>query len=214
MKKLADACAELDSVRVRRAKELSDVKQLQFRAGHVDPYGVVTKAVIVLSYSHWEGFFNDCVDCYLSYLRQSGCQVQSMRWTLVSGLLTSDLQRLRDKNHSLEATREFTESLENRLGEGFQSFDATLLKSRSNLNFTRLQFVFQLLGFEVDQFQSMRLRIDKELVGWRHSIAHGDNPDLTAANAAAHVDFVRHLLSNLSDVFQMELAKVEEILAN
>jgi hypothetical protein len=50
--------------------------------------------------------------------------------------------------------------------------------------------------------QRFRIRLDKEVVGWRHSVAHGDPPDLSALAIADHVEFTANLLIILADRFQ------------
>jgi HEPN superfamily RiboL-PSP-like protein len=50
--------------------------------------------------------------------------------------------------------------------------------------------------------QRFRLKLDKELVQWRHSVAHGDQPDLSTLDISDHIDFASHLLLVLADEFQ------------
>ena len=48
---------ELDRLRLERARELSDVKAQFTKVSQADPYSIRAKAAIVLSYAHWEGFY-------------------------------------------------------------------------------------------------------------------------------------------------------------
>jgi len=50
--------------------------------------------------------------------------------------------------------------------------------------------------------QRFRIRLDKEVVGWRHGVAHGDPPDLSALDIVDHVEFTANLLIVLADRFQ------------
>ena len=68
MPKLDDFFDEIDSARVRRAKELSEIKRSFGQLAVNDVYGVASKAVVVLTYANWEGFYNECVRAYLSSL--------------------------------------------------------------------------------------------------------------------------------------------------
>jgi hypothetical protein len=68
MPKLDDFFDEIDSARVRRAKELSEIKRSFDQLAPDDVYGVASKAVVVLAYANWEGFYNECVRAYLEIL--------------------------------------------------------------------------------------------------------------------------------------------------
>jgi MAE_28990/MAE_18760-like HEPN len=66
----------------------------------------------------------------------------------------------------------------------------------------RLSWNLGILSFNLSPLQRFRLRMDRELVQWRHSVAHGDQPDLTALDINDHVDFAAGLLIALADGFQ------------
>ncbi len=193
---------EIDGARLRRAKELSEVKRSFKYAASGDVYGVKSKAVVVLSYACWEGFYNECVKSYLGFLKSSGRRVRDKDWSLLVGALSSDFDRVRDRNHSLEARHGFVAKLKNQIDCSYDSVDEKIVMARSNLDFSRLSENFGLLDFDLARMQRFRNRIDKELVGWRHSVAHGDSPDLTAMDVDAHVDFAAALLLEVADLFQ------------
>ncbi len=44
--------------------------------------------------------------------------------------------------------------------------------------------------------------LDKEVVGWRHGVAHGDAPNLGTLDAADHISFVAQVMVLVSDSFQ------------
>jgi hypothetical protein len=63
---------EIDTARIRRARELSEIKR-KFSTDRVpDPAGVNSKATVVLAYANWEGFYNECVGAYIRFLRDRG----------------------------------------------------------------------------------------------------------------------------------------------
>lgn len=196
---------EIDSNRLRRAKELSELKVRMAMLSDVTSYGIHSKAVIVLSYAHWEGFYNECVQCYINSLKGNDRKVSNVSWSMLIGILKPELQRLRDRNHSSVAESDFVDKLRELLDDGFDEFDTSVVSSRSNLNFEKLRQNFRVLGFDPTPFQRWRLRIDKELVGWRHSVAHGDDPDLSSVGLDHHISFTQRLLLLLADVFQYEM---------
>ena len=113
-----------------------------------------------------------------------------------------EFESLRDKNHSPEARRDFVISLKGRLECDFERFDASAIAAKSNLNFERLAYCYSLMNFDLGTLQRFRLRLDKELVEWRHRVAHGDSPDLSAMDIADHIDFAARLLIAVADNFQ------------
>ena len=98
--------------------------------------------------------------------------------------------------------RQFVANLKARLECRFDSFDRTTIEARSNLDFERLAQNYVVLNFDTAPMQRFRIRLDKELVGWRHRVAHGDSPDLSAMDIADHVSFAALLLVVIADSFQ------------
>ena len=197
----------IDESRLRRAKELSDIKSHLAGPSVTSPYGIHAKAVIVLSYAHWEGFYNECVDTYLNCLNEFGKKVSDVSWSMLVGILTPELKRLRDKNLSYSAQSDFVEKLSMLMKSGFKNFDSSVVVARSNLNFEKLRVNFRVLGFDISKYQMWRLRIDKELVGWRHSVAHGDSPDLSSVDLRQHIGLTQALLLLLADTFQYAISE-------
>lgn len=192
----------IDTARIRRAKELSEIKSKFSRDQDEDPSNVNSKAAVVLTYANWEGFYNDCVRTYVSFLREIGRKVRETDWMLIVGTVNSDFETLRSKNHSASAKLQFVANLRQRLECKFESFDSSIIEARSNLDFNSLSHNYKLLHFDLQSFQKFRLRLDKELVGWRHRVAHGDSPDLSSMDIADHIDFAALLLILVADSFQ------------
>ena len=193
---------EIDVARIRRARELSEIKR-RFSTDRVaDPAGVNSKATVVLTYANWEGFYNDCVRAYIRFLRDRGGKIRDTDWMLLLGAFHADFESLKARSHSYDARRQFVEDLQVRLECGFDSFDDAVVEARSNLNFERLAENFSVLNIDLSSMQRFRIRLDKEVVGWRHSVAHGDPPDLSALDIADHVEFTANLLIVLADRFQ------------
>lgn len=197
----------IDAARVQRAKELSEIKRTFSAVSYADPLGVASKSVIVLSYAAWEGFYNDCTKTYLDFLSAKGLKVSDAGWLLLIGAMSSDFVRLRDRHHSPAARREFIESLKERLICDFSGFDRSVVMARSNLDFAKLSENFTLLDLDIQPFQPKRIRLDKELVGWRHGVAHGDPPDLSAISVDDHISFTSNLLLSIADTFQIAILK-------
>src|SRR5208282_1317244 len=105
----------IDAARIRRVKELSEIKR-RFGNDHgTDPSSVSSKAAVVLTYANWEGFYNECLQTYIAFLQEERRKVREKDWMLFVCALHRDFEALRDKNHSAEARRDFVERLKIRL---------------------------------------------------------------------------------------------------
>jgi hypothetical protein len=202
MPKLDDFFDEIDSARVRRAKELSEIKRSFGQLATSDVYGVASKAVVLLAYANWEGFYNECVRAYLRFLVEKGGKVRDQDWMLLVSALHSDFESMRGRNHSPESRQAFVKKLQVAIDCGFDAVEVKTIEARSNLDFKRLSENYGLLNFDLSMMQKFRNRLDKELVGWRHAVAHGDSPDLTTMDVEDHIKFASSLLISIADQFQ------------
>jgi hypothetical protein len=191
----------IDAERARRGRELAELKRLYAQLSP-DPKGLASKSVVVLSYAHWEGFYNSCARVYIRFLRSKSAAISDIDWSLIVGVISDDLKSLRDRNHSTESRCDFVDALKAKLAGTFDNFDMAVVEARSNLDFERLSGSYRVLQFDISPFLRWRNQIDKELVGWRHAVAHGSSPDLSKMDASNHVDFTNQLLLALSDQFQ------------
>ena len=203
--------AALDGRRSQRARELSELKTRMVGAAP-DPYDLNSKSVIVLSYANWEGFYNDCISIYLEYLKHTGIKTVKPHWAMLVGALDADFARLRDKNHSYDAKTDFVEVLQSKITSTFDEFDAKCLLARSNLDFEKVRSNFRIMGLDISSILKFRNRMDKELIAWRHSVAHGNSPVLEDFAIEKHIDFTSNLLLALAGVFQEKMISVEDAL--
>ncbi|MCR8898272.1 MAE_28990/MAE_18760 family HEPN-like nuclease [Gordonia sp. GONU] len=198
-----DYFGAIDASRSRRVRELSDTKLLLGTwSGVADPFGVRSKAIVVLCYSHWEGFYNECVDNYCDFLRASDKTVTDVAWEMMVGSLDRHFEVLRSRNHSRAARREFVTSLRTTLTAKFDAFDRKSVKSRSNLDWDKLTENFLILGFDTSSLLRHRNRIQHELVGWRHAVAHGNSPNLEALDVESHIELTGNVMTIVADTFQ------------
>ena len=193
---------EIDLSRTDRIRELSEIKRLFDVSSGDDPFEVRSKALVVLSYAVWEGFYNECVEIYCRFLAEQGKRIADVSWNMLVGALSADFKALQGRNHSDAAQREFVEGLKTRIASGFEAFDESVLKAKSSLDFKKLRNNFGILDFEIEHIQVYRNRIDKELVGWRHSVAHGDSPGLGTMDATQHIALVGNVMAIVADAFQ------------
>ena len=193
---------EIDASRTRRAQELSEIKRMFAATEVADRLELRSKAVIVLSYAVWEGFYNECVEIYCRFFQDEGLTVSDAGWNMLVGALSSNFERLRSRNHSHAARLDFVEDLQTRISECFSNFDVAVIEARSNLDFDKLRDNYRVLQFDISSMQPFRNRIKLELVGWRHAVAHGDSPNLVALDVERHLSLVQTIMLLVADTFQ------------
>src|ERR1044072_9187602 len=89
---------EIDQARQSRVRELSEMKFRFTTTPDDSPFLINSKTAIVLSYSHWEGFYNDCINTYIKCLKDGNYTVRSICWSMMVGSLSAALARLKDRN--------------------------------------------------------------------------------------------------------------------
>ena len=207
MAELDDYLDRLDGERANRARELIAIKAC-FDASDRPFFGAIySKATLVLCYGVWEGFYNLCVSEYFEFLKARGGRIGKRNWMLLLGVLNSNLESLKDRNHSDKARFDFVQDLKGRIDSKYGEIDDNPVKARSNLNYDRLLLNYNILNFDVSALQKHRIRLDRELVGWRNAVAHGEAPDLSNFDIVEHVNFTAELLVVLSDSFQQGMLK-------
>jgi hypothetical protein len=197
----------IDRARIQRARELSEIKRTFHATAASDPLAIGSKSVVVLTYAIWEGFYNECVNIYIDFMVFQQVKVAETSWLLLVGAMSSDFKSLRDRHHSSIAKQEFVRRLRDCLDCSFDSLDRSVVMARSNLDFGKLDSNLKILDISVLPFVTKRIRIDRELVGWRHSVAHGSPPNLSALDVNGHIEFASELLLELSDAFQSAILK-------
>lgn len=209
-KTIDDFFNEIDAARANRVQELTEIKRLLGAPTTVsDPMGVQSKALVVLSYAAWEGFYNECVEAYCEFMKVQGSKVSDVGWKMLIGVFGSEFSSLRDRNHSPTARLEFIEGLQDKLNANFEMFDQSVIAAQSNLNWDALRMNFEILDFDLSLLQQYRNRLNNELVGWRHGVAHGSAPNLGSLDAGDHISLVAELMMLVSDAFQS--AMVEQV---
>lgn len=199
---------EIDACRLARVRELLEIKRIVEGSEGSDRLRVRSKALVVLCYAMWEGFYNDCTEIFCRFLKLGSKSVKDVGWNMMAGVLNSDFDKLRDRKHSAAARIDFVEELKNQMASGFNDFDTSIVMARSNLDFQKLRHNYRVLHFNIEPFQPHRNRIDKEVVGWRNGVAHGELPDLTPLNANRHVTLVANIMILVADSFQQGILHV------
>ena len=209
MPKLEDHFDEIDLLRTRRIRDLSEIKRAFCGPEEGVSLEVRSRALVVLSYAVWEGFYNDCVEAYCGFLATGGKKIVDVSWNMLVGALRRELDALGDRKYSSAARLAFVQDLKTGITRDCNEFDKTVVMAKSNLNFDRLRHNFKILDLDIEPIQKYRNRIDRELVGWRNRVAHGDSPQLSTMDGAKHTLLVGDVMALVADAFQEAMLKQE-----
>ncbi|GLS20792.1 hypothetical protein GCM10007874_38090 [Labrys miyagiensis] len=192
----------LDSDRIWRVRELSDLRlQFENSVGERER-NVTSRSIVVMCYAHWEGYFANCVHIFLDYLEALNLTYGALPMDFFLGACSPAFNQYRDKVDNSKSRLALIHAINAVNKTPFKGFDRKVLLPRSNLNFERLEFIFSMVGLSLAPFQPYRIKLDKELVAWRHQVAHGQMFTLDIARVISHTKFSEELMFSVREAFE------------
>lgn len=194
--------ARLDRDRIWRIRELSDLRLLHGNARSNREKEVASRSIVVLSYAHWEGYCSSCAGALVDYLESKKTPYSAIPPAMLLGAMSAAFDRYRDTADNLNSRRKLIVEFQKAIIGDVQKFDRRVILPRSNLNFERLKFIHEVIDVDISPFQKHRIKIDKELVAWRHLVAHGEMFVLDADNAESHTLLCEELMFLTKSTFE------------
>lgn len=132
----------------------------------------IIKSVVLVSYSHWEGFVKTASYYYLTFLKTQSFSNSTLSLRLLSSLLFWN----ESKNHlSAEDTIKCYEGMLSGNQHAFTYYIDDMCSTESNLNFKVLSKILFSIGLDSSLFLVDKPFIDERLLMYRNKFAHGDN---------------------------------------
>ncbi|WP_155403913.1 MAE_28990/MAE_18760 family HEPN-like nuclease [Variovorax paradoxus] len=170
----AELSDQLDADLTWRLKELSDLKQAIKDAPAINRK-VLLKALVALSYAHWEGLVKSSAQRYFDYVTNRRLPyLQLERQTYVNSFLV----RLAAFSHQKPALAERIDLINEVLDsqeKRFVKIHPDLIHTGSNLKHEVLVNICKICGIDFLQFNGDVTFIDEILLKRRNAIAHGDD---------------------------------------
>ncbi|WP_027834879.1 MAE_28990/MAE_18760 family HEPN-like nuclease [Maritalea myrionectae] len=189
---------DLGKVKTWRIRELTTLNVV-WKSTNESHKSALQRALVVMCYAHWEGFFCDGMKLLCCNLANSEIPISAINEDLVIAALQSEFDKYKDGKDKLQLKRDLVRAAKDRLHSPLGE-DWSVLLPNSNLNFETACFTLELLGV-IKPFDAHRIFIDHQLVGWRHKIAHGDNPKLNTELMLDHVHKTMRLMDLSQDYF-------------
>lgn len=197
-----DLSSLFDSDLIWRRKELSDIKAAIKIADSVSK-PVLLRAIIAMSYAHWEGYVRTCANRYFEHLTLRKKPFAEFERQIYVNSVLGRLEALHQGRVSLEARcKLINDILDGTVGR-FSYLNPDLIDTRSNLNTDVIKDICIICGVDSNHFEQNRIFLDVLLLKRRNAIAHGqqeyirpDEIDDLVANVLALMSFFRNLLEN------------------
>lgn len=184
-----------------RKREIINIQGFALANQKVKKVKPVVKSVILLSYSHWEGFVKTVSSFYLQFLK-----TQSLPVSQLSLHLLSSLYFWYDNKNQLNAEESIKnyKSLLNGEQHPIVYYIDEMCSTESNLNFKVLSKILFSIGLDSTHFLAYKPFIDERLLNLRNKFAHGDNYYDEDVDMEIAIDISKKVLE-LMDCFKNEL---------
>lgn len=198
----ADLSSIFDDDLIWRRKELSDIKAAINASDPVSKPPLL-RAIITMSYAHWEGYVRTCANRYFEYLTLRKSPYAKLERQIYINTIICRLDALHRNRVSLSERCKLVNDILDGLGGRFSYLNPELIDTRSNLNTDVIKDICLICGVDPINFEKKRDFIDVLLLKRRNAIAHGQQEFIRAneiddlvADVLALMASFRNLLEN------------------
>ncbi len=187
---------KLDYDIAQRKKEIITLKALLHNAKDKNEL-LMAKCLVILSYSHWEGFVKNATKYYMMYIKSKGISSDRYSKSLRSSLFYRQIMK---KTDSVPNKILLTENcLYNNQNLTIDEND--LCDTESNLDFNVLKKILFNIGLRTTTFDTKEIFINERIVGDRNVFAHGELRPYNTKDA----DDIANTVISLMDQYKTEI---------
>jgi len=177
----------LDSELTWRRKELSDLKLAISKADSAAK-GVLLRALVTMTYAHWEGFVRACATKYFTHLTLKRRPYTELDIQFYKNSFLARLESFFKAKSSTEDNCKFISAILESHNSKFSYINEQLIDTKSNLNTDVIKDLCVICGFDHTFFEGKRIFIDLTLLKKRNAIAHGQEDSIAAPDVDNFVD--------------------------
>ncbi|MBQ7892602.1 MAG: hypothetical protein IJ321_01520 [Alistipes sp.] len=159
------------------------------------------RSLVMLSYSHWEGFVKHVTKYFLDYLSRLGLDQSQTHPALVASSLN---YALNNKSRT-ESNRLIYEILTDKHYKLHYQSEA-MCDTKSNLNFEVLEVISTNIGIDISGLSLKEKQIDEIMLGRRNKIAHGENDSLDKEYGIEVADISISMMTEFKTLLQNMIA--------
>lgn len=170
----ADFSAQITDDRNWRIKEISDLKSA-IRRGDANLRKVLLRALITLSYAHWEGYVKFAAKKYLDYVALRKYAYGNLNKQFLRNLFLPRLGAMYNARINVAERVSLIDEILNSADQRFSQVNEDLVNTKANLNFEVFSEVCIICDVPLQGFAEKSTFIDVVLLKRRNAIAHGEN---------------------------------------
>lgn len=171
---VADFSVQITDDRNWRIKEISDLKTAIRRADE-SLQRVLLRALVAISYAHWEGYVRFSAKKFLEHIALRKFQFGELDRQFFRNYFLPRLGSLSTSRSSIAERCALVDEILNSSEHRFSRVNEDLINTKSNLNFDVLTDICLVCGVSYESFSDMSTFIDVVLLKRRNSIAHGED---------------------------------------
>ena len=178
-----------DADLIWRRKELSDVKAA-IKSADVAAKPALLRALITMSYAHWEGYVRTCATRYFEYLTLRRKPYSEFERQIYVNTFVVRLDALHQSRVSLEARCNLINEILDGTTGSFGYINPALIDTKSNLSADVIKDICIICAVDSSHFENQRNFIDMLVLKRRNAIAHGQQEFI-------HLDEIDDLVNNI-----------------
>ncbi|MFD5935126.1 MAE_28990/MAE_18760 family HEPN-like nuclease [Streptomyces sp. NPDC060333] len=204
----------IDRQLARRKVELSN---LLLMAAEEDPdpsrLSCVTRAAIVLTYAHWEGFVKQGSISYVKFINAANVKVADLKFPFQAAYVSSAFKRAANSSKA-RYLGELLQEIDARRLEVFAISPDKCIETESNLSSAVFKEIVQSIGLNIlPLYETRSVFIDQRLVLARNQVAHGELVSFDAVGVKDRIEGARLLIDTYADQLK-KAASTGEYLRN
>ncbi|MGC9238532.1 MAG: MAE_28990/MAE_18760 family HEPN-like nuclease [Acidithiobacillus sp.] len=186
---------------VWRMKELSDLKSAIRAADSVSSH-VLSRALIVMGYAHWEGYVRTCARRYFEHLTLRRKTFLDYERQIYINRFLGRLDALYQSRSSIQDRCALINDILDGKVLRFTCIDQDLIDTKSNLNVGAIKDICIICGVESKLFEDNKTFIDLLLLKRRNAIAHGEQEFIPAVDIDDFVEKVLFIMRAFRDLLE------------
>ncbi len=187
-----------------RRKELSDIKAAIKSADKIAKIPLL-KALITISYAHWEGYVRACATRYFQFLtiRRDRYSDLDIQFYINSYLARFDA--LHQNRMGIEGRSKLVRDILEGFNGRFSYVNKNLIDTKSNLNTDVVKDICLICSVDGSYFEENRIFIDIIMLKRRNAIAHGQPENIGEDEIDYIVDSTLGLMVTFSNLLENKI---------
>lgn len=201
----AEFSSQITQDRNWRLKEISDLKGAIRRA---DPIlqRVLLRALITVSYAHWEGYVRFSARKYMEHIALRKFQFAQLDRQFFKNYFLPRLGGLLTSKASISERCKLVDEILDSSSSKFSKVNDDLINTKANLNFEVFCDICTICGVHVKKFEGGKSFIDVIILKRRNEIAHGENTFVSINDLDEVADRIISMMRMFGDELENQIS--------